>query len=254
MLLEAARKVARAAADVVDIHLSLQRAAMTEAARHAHGELLDVGCGDKPWLELFTPHVGTYVGVEHQAVFEKTNASNSERKPDVMYDGTTLPWSGPSFDTVVSFQVLEHTPNPEQLVSEMARVMRPGGTLIISAPFSYRLHEQPYDYFRYTPFGLRTLVEKQGLEVEQVTPFGAVWSVIAHKVNSHLIGLGRLDGVGQSLGKFKQEAPRQRAPRYWALPFIGAGVVASALIGRVGDAVAHDDVEALGYVLVARKR
>ena len=62
----------------------------------------------------------------------------------------------------------------------------PGGLLILSAPFSFRLHEEPHDYFRYTPHGLRSMLTGAGLEVEEIRPQGDLWSVVGHKLNSFL--------------------------------------------------------------------
>lgn len=246
-------RLTRAVGDLLDLHQQLQRPAIVEAAAHARGELLDVGCGNKPWLELFAPFVSRYTGVEHEAVFAQTAASSNARRPDRFYDGKVLPWPDASFDTVVSFQVLEHTPDPMALVHELRRVLRPAGVMILSAPFSYRLHEAPHDYFRYTPWGLRSLVEREGLTVESLRPYGGLWSVLAHKVNSHLVTrVGRLEGLGQSVGKFGQEASQATRPRWWTLPFVASGLAVSTALGRLGDAVAPDDVEALGYVVVAR--
>ena len=100
--------------------------------------------------------MSAYIGVEHAATFARTEAG-AHAGPDVVYGGGTLPFRDGAFDTVLSVQVLEHTPRPAALVAEMARVLAPDGILILTAPFQFRLHEQPHDYFRYSPYGLRQL-------------------------------------------------------------------------------------------------
>ena len=251
------RKVVRAVGDQLDIHLVLQRSAVITAAAYATGELLDVGCGNKPWLDVFRPRVSKYTGIEHESVFSETTASTSgsgENAPDLYYRGDALPFADASFDTVASFQVLEHTADPFVLVRDMARVLRPGGRLILSAPFSYRVHEAPHDFFRYTAHGLQSLVEREHLRVESVIPFGGLWSVLAHKVNSHLVlKVARLGSLGQSVGKLSQEGPIRETPRWFTVPAVVPMVGALSAAGRIADKLAPDPVEALGYVIVARK-
>ncbi|AUX20505.1 uncharacterized protein SOCEGT47_009770 [Sorangium cellulosum] len=92
----------------------------SRASPRARGRLLDVGCGDKPYERLFRPHVREYLGVEHQATFGAT-AAVSRGEADVLYDGARLPFPDASFDTVLSVQVLEHT--PELAVAAGARVL-----------------------------------------------------------------------------------------------------------------------------------
>ena len=74
---------------------------------------------------------------------------------------------------MLSVQVLEHTPHPAALMAEMSRVLAPDGLLILTAPFQFRLHEQPHDYFRYSPHGLRQLCADVGLEVFETFPRAA---------------------------------------------------------------------------------
>ncbi len=233
------RSIVAGVGEALDVYGHLQRVALARAAPHASGRLLDVGCGNKPWREFFMPHVTEYIGVERQSLFALTAASGGVDQPDVLYDGERLPFDDGSFDTVVSFEVLEHSAAPHTLIAEMRRVLRPGGTLILSAPFSYRVHEAPHDYFRYTAHGLTALVETEGLRIEALWPKGGLWSVLSHKFNSHLVTeVGRLQGLGQQLGKFGQEAPQKQVrPRWWTLPWVVPALAVSTALGRVGDAV-----------------
>jgi SAM-dependent methyltransferase len=257
-----ARRAARLAADWIDLQLSLVIAALERSAPLARGRLLDVGCGDKPYEHLFLPHVDAYVGVEHQASFAATHthtqaggrALGGSGRPDVLYDGETLPFDAGSFETVLCVQVLEHTPHPERLVAEMARVLTPGGLLILMAPFSFRLHEQPHDYFRYTPHGLRVLCDRAGLTVLDVQPQGSLWSLIGHKLNTYLaLRVARFGAVAQQLGKLGHEARAREQPRLWTLPVVAPAMASIALWARVLDRVLEDDSETLGFLLLARR-
>ena len=192
------RKLARTAADWVDIQLSLIVASLRDVAPQARGRLLDVGCGNKPYESFFRPYVTEYLGIEHEATFAATAAGAQGTRPDLTYDGDRLPFADQTFDTVLSVQVLEHTPRPRALVAEMARVLKSGGLLILLAPFQFRLHEEPHDYYRYSSHGLRHLCEEAGLQVVEIRPQGSLWSVIGHKLNSYLafrVGARRRDGA-----------------------------------------------------------
>jgi SAM-dependent methyltransferase len=248
------RKAARGTTDWIDLRWSAITQHLRRAAPLAHGRLLDVGCGDKPYEAIFKPYVDAYVGVEHEATFAKTSASN-RGGPDVLYDGKRLPFDDATFDTVLSVEVLEHTPEPQLLIAEMARVLRREGTLILSAPFSFRLHEEPHDYFRYTPYGMREMLARAGLEVVEQWAQGALWSVVAHKLNTYLaLRVGRFEALGQALGKVGHEATAGAGARYWAIPLIVPMMTTLSAGARVLDRVIPDAVEAHGYTTIARHR
>jgi SAM-dependent methyltransferase len=247
--------LARSAANFVDLQWTLVIRALSRVAPLAHGRLLDVGCGDKPYLDLFLPHVTEYLGVEHEAAFRQTASSARQRGPDVFYDGKRLPFADGEFDTVLSVQTLEHTPEPQRLIREMARVLHQDGRLLLSAPFSFRLHEEPHDYFRYSPHGLRALCAEAGLEVERCEAMGNLWSLLGHKLNSYLgLNLAHAGGMAQRLDKLGHESEQPQAPRYWLLPAVALGMTTVAVAARVLDRVAPDDSESLGFVIVARHR
>jgi SAM-dependent methyltransferase len=204
---------------------------------------------------MFRPYVTEYLGIEHEETFNATAASASARRPDLVYDGRRLPFEDATFDTVLNVQVLEHTPGPRALVAEMGRVLKPGGVLILSAPFQFRLHEQPHDYFRYSPHGLRVLCAEAGLEIVEVHAQGSLWSVLGHKLNSYLaLRVARVGGVAQAMmGKLPHEGDRPEQPRWWTLPWVGPSMVGIAGAARLLDRFAPEPDEALGFVIVARR-
>jgi SAM-dependent methyltransferase len=237
----------------MDLQWSLLLEQLRTVAPQASGRLLDVGCGDKPYEHLFRPFVSEYIGVEHAATFGRTSASQAGQ-PDVLYDGVSLPFDDASFDTVLSVQVLEHTDEPQRLLEEMSRVLRPQGLMILSAPFSFRLHEEPHDFFRYTPHGLRAMCEKAQLEVIDVQPQGGFGSVIGHKLNSLLaFRFARVQGLAQSLGKLGHETSSQSSPRFWLLPAVFPTMAVIAAGARIFDRVVDESTEALGFLVLARK-
>ncbi len=122
------------------------------------GLCLDVGCGDRPYEGLFA--LGQYLGVD----VEDSGRPLSMKQPDRFYDGKVLPYANDSFDLVMSTQVLEHVPDPLALLAEMARVCKPGGEIVVSLPFVYQEHEEPFDYYRFTSFGIAELLSRVGLQ------------------------------------------------------------------------------------------
>lgn len=246
---------ARAVTDWVDLQWSLVVELLARVAPQAHGRLLDVGCGDRPYEHLFTPYVTEYLGIEHEASFSATSASHAKRGPDMLYDGRRLPFEDRSFDTVLSVQVLEHTPHPAALVAEMARVLKDNGVLLLSAPFQFRLHEQPHDYYRYSPHGLRVLCEAAGLEVAETHSQGSLWTVLAHKLNSYLaFRVARVGGLAQAMGKLPHEGATHASARLWTLPLVAPWMIGLAGSARVLDRIAPDDDETLGFLIVARRK
>ncbi|HTQ05953.1 MAG TPA: class I SAM-dependent methyltransferase [Polyangiaceae bacterium] len=251
----ALQKFVRTASDWVDLQESLLLEVLKQVAPRAHGRLLDVGCGQRPYESIFEPHVSQYIGIEHEATFGRTQASKSTRAPDFYYDGVRLPFEDKSFDTVLNVQVLEHTPEPGRLVSEMGRVLKDDGLLILTAPFDFRLHEQPYDFFRYTPHGLRTLCEKAGLELVETRNLGSLWSIVAHKLNTYLaFRVARIGGVAQAMGKLQHEGSVAEAPRLWTFPLIAPLMIGLSAGARVLDHVLEEPDESMAFLILARRK
>jgi len=155
---------------------------------------LDVGCGLRPY-EGFFPE-GTYIGVD----VDSSGRDHTMKSPDHFYDGHTLPFPDNSFEGVISTQVLEHVPDPQGLLVEMYRVLKPGGRLIMSLPFIWQEHEQPYDYFRFTRYGVDSLLKQIGFEVNgilkdtgSIEMFAVMFnSYILHNLSPPIRGMGRL--------------------------------------------------------------
>lgn len=144
------------------------------------GRLLDVGCGTKPYRHLFTG-AEEYVGLEYDSP-----ASRAAGHADCFYDGTVFPLADASCDGVVCNQVLEHVFNPREFLREIARVLKPGGGLLLTVPFVWDEHEQPHDCARYTCFGVRELLERGGFVVHELRKTNADARVLFQLVNAYL--------------------------------------------------------------------
>jgi SAM-dependent methyltransferase len=248
-------KCVRFTSDWVDIQWSVLVGSLKEIAPQARGRLLDVGCGNKPYESYFQPYVSEYLGIEHEATFAMTSAGGGCNRPDLFYDGVTLPFPDHSFDTILNVQVLEHTPYPGRLVGEMSRVLRDDGLLILVAPFQFRLHEQPHDYFRFSSHGLTHLCEEAGLEVLETHRQGGMWSVIGHKLNSYLaFRIARIGSTAQKMGKLGHERRLKEGIRVWTLPFVVVPMVLVALAARVLDPLLKEPDETMNFLILARRK
>ncbi|MBI3091903.1 MAG: methyltransferase domain-containing protein [Candidatus Tectomicrobia bacterium] len=123
--------------------------------------ILDLGCGEKPYYPIFAGWTRRYIGVDIE-LHPNIDCLVSSRGP--------LPFADGSFALVLSTQVLEHVEEPKGLVEEMHRVLKPGGTLYLSAPFVWEVHNYPRDFWRFTDQGLRLLL--QPFREVTITPQG----------------------------------------------------------------------------------
>jgi SAM-dependent methyltransferase len=123
--------------------------------------VLDAGAGDAPYRKLFSH--AEYETADFLAVKGK-----KYREPDYVCDLAKIPVEDERFDHVLLTQVLEHLPEPATVLAELNRVLKPGGTLWLTAPLFYAEHERPYDFYRYTRYGLAHLLESAGFAVREV--------------------------------------------------------------------------------------
>ena len=116
---------------------------------------LDLACGNSPLRQLFPNRVGCDI--------------NAAEGVDTIADAHNLPFQDAFFENVLCLEAFEHFHSPEIVVAEIARVLRPSGTVIMTVPFCYPVHEAPNDFTRYTEYGLHKLFE-QFFYVEKIKP------------------------------------------------------------------------------------
>jgi SAM-dependent methyltransferase len=133
---------------------------MVKYAPLLKGKLMDFGCGSKPYKALFN-HVDEYIGVDYQG----EGHSHEKEQIEVFYDGKTIPFEANTFDSILTNEVLEHVFNLENIVVELHRVLKPSGNILITTPFAWNEHEAPNDFGRYTSFGMKDLLERNGFEI-----------------------------------------------------------------------------------------
>ncbi len=207
-----------------------------------HGRLLDVGCGNSPFRHLLDAAATQYQGVDVPAA-----ADFGYHNPDtVYYDGRVLPFPDASFDAVLCTEVIEHIPDPTESIREMHRVLKPGGLLLVTLPWSARFHYQPYDYHRYTPSMLRTLFA--AFTAPEVKTRGTDLSSIASKIvvayARNVVALKPRSAAGWLAWPFRAVLA------VVAFPVLGVAVLLGHAGIRWGLGSADDP---LGYTIVARK-
>jgi len=140
---------------------------------------LDVGCGNRPYEQLFD--ASEYVGLEID-----TPENRLTKTADVYYSGTVFPFEPNSFDSVVCNQVFEHIFEPEAFLREIGRVLKNQGRLLLTVPFVWDEHEQPRDFGRYSSFGLRALLSRNGFEVLELRKTVDDIRVIFQMLNAYI--------------------------------------------------------------------
>lgn len=129
-----------------------------ECSPEIKGKTLDVGCGTKPYEKYFSSK--QYIGLEID-----TTMNRDIKKADYFYDGNKFPFGNNEFDSIVTNQVFEHVFNPSQFLKEINRVLKTEGKILMTVPFVWDEHEQPYDFARYSSFGLKSVLTENGFEI-----------------------------------------------------------------------------------------
>ncbi|MBE3141517.1 MAG: class I SAM-dependent methyltransferase [Thermoplasmata archaeon] len=111
------------------------------------------------------------------------------KSPDVQADAAYIPFADNSFDVVICSELLEHVPNPPDVLSEVYRVLRPGGLLLICVPFLYQIHSDPYDFGRYTDYYWSVTLGKIGYRETVIEKQGLFWSVLVGFLTAWVIEL-----------------------------------------------------------------
>ncbi len=138
--------------------------------------VLDAGAGELPYKRHFREH--RYVGVDLAVGDPEWNYS----RLDAVADLNALPFGSATFDAALNIVTLEHLKDPQRALSEIARVLKPGGRLLLVAPLEWEEHQQPHDFFRYTRFGLQLLLERAGFAIVQLAPAGGFFRLLSRRL------------------------------------------------------------------------
>lgn len=142
------------------------------------GKTLDFGCGTKPYQKLFA-NSKQYIGLDVKTSIN----SHNHGQVDIFYDGNKIPFDNETFDSVVSFEVIEHLFDPANLLQEIYRVLKKNSYFVLTIPFCWEEHEEPFDYARYTSYGIAFVLQKCKFKIIKIskttTTIEAILSLLA---------------------------------------------------------------------------
>ncbi len=142
--------------------------------QNARGMFIDLGCGDMPYRRDVEPGVETYHSLDYIP-----RAANVDFIGDIQ-SMAQIPDN--TYDSAMCLEVLEHIPQPQQALNEAFRILKPGGSLVLSVPHLSRLHEMPNDYYRFTRYGLDYMLKKSGFSVQAIYERGGLLCFLGHQV------------------------------------------------------------------------
>lgn len=206
-------------------------AALERARVHARGELLDMGCGRKPFAPLFAGRITRYWGTD-LSVSPYLGAA----RLDAYARAEAQPFRDGSFDTVLGLSMLTYLPEPIRMVREAHRVLKPGGVLLLEFTQMVPLHDEPYDFFRFTRYGAQYLLEESGFEPLEYIPIGGLWARVG------LTMIAGLNRVNRGPTRVLTEIP------------VRILYAAIQLLCELLDRLFFDPREVLSHLVVARRR
>lgn len=190
------------------------------------GRVVDLGCGEMPYREAILKVAEEYIGVD----WAESPLDISSADVVANLNGS-FPFDDGFADSLVSFQVLEHIAEPDSFASECFRILKPGGRLLLTAPFMWQVHDAPHDYQRYTSFGLQRLFERAGFQDIRIEANSGYWQMAVLKFNYHTAAAG------------------WRRLRWLLVP---CWLIGQWLAPRL-DRIDRDETETVSYTVKARK-
>jgi len=141
-----------------------------------NGLILDAGAGECQYKKYFNNHY--YIGIDLGIGEQQWNYKNL----DVICNLKKLPFKDNSFNSILCIQVLEHVDEPQIVLNEFYRVLKQNGTLYLSVPQGWCVHQAPFDYYRYTNYGLRYLLGKAMFKIDYINPTTGYFGYLANRL------------------------------------------------------------------------
>ena len=145
-------------------------------------QYLDMGFSKMPYKDYILEHfeISKYVGLDIETALDY----DTKLKADFFCDGIRMPFENNSFECAIGTEVLEHCPEPEIILKEAFRVLKPEDVFFFTVPFLWNLHEVPTDEYRYTPFSLERHLKNSGFSNIEIKATGG-W----HASMAQMLGL-----------------------------------------------------------------
>lgn len=186
---------------------------------YARGRLLDLGCGKVPLYYIYKDYVSENICIDW--------AKSGCKSPYVDIEADLnqgIPLNGEGFDTILATDLLEHLHAPDKIWKDMTRLLKPQGKIIIGVPFFYWIHEEPYDYYRYTEHRLRMFCDSNNLKVISLEPYGGppeiIIDIIAKLISSHkFLSSVHLFLSNLFIKAFRRRKTLENSSRKWPLGY-----------------------------------
>lgn len=165
------------------VFYSQYQAVLRYIKHYLHGVVIDLGCGYAPFKSSMPAVVTQY---------HLLDVSVRPMGPELTYINdiqNMLDVPSSHYDGALCLEVLEHVPEPILALQEIHRILKPGGVLVLTLPHLSRLHDEPHDYYRFTVYGLRFILERAGFEVLEIERKGGLFSFLGHQVSTLLLTL-----------------------------------------------------------------
>ena len=202
-----------------------------------YGTVLDIGCADC-YLENYLNKENLYIGLDYL----KTTSEMYHTTPTIYGNAHFLPIKDSSIDCIALLDVIEHLSEPEKCLREVKRTLKPGGKLFLQVPFIYPIHDAPYDYYRWTYYGLIELTKKYDLKVELSYLQGTIPKTFALITN---IGLAK---ITSDLINFTNIF-------ILIIPFVSIMIFLTNILGLLLSLVCNNNsFMPFGYLLICRKK
>ena len=141
---------------------------------------LDIGCGDLRHAKYLTSDGWVVIYSDHE---ERADGV------DVLLDAHYLPFPNECFDIILMTEVLEHLHHPQLALKEISRILKPNGSLVITFPFLWHIHEIPFDFFRFTEYGFSVLASDAGLRIERFKRRGDSFALLLSLIDMKIMGV-----------------------------------------------------------------
>ena len=220
------------------------RAMFAALRTHCTGRVLDVGGAD-----FFRTAARLNLRFDSWTTVEPTPelgvTSEDSRYRFVLGDGCNLPFADGGFDSAVCLQVVEHVFEPNRLMREIGRALRPGGVAVLLVPQTSMLHMAPHHYYNFTRYWILEACRAAELEVVELKPIGGWWSTIASRLIYFFVQSARVPG-------YHVAEQRRRLTFYLLWPFMALAAIVFipiCLLLSLGDSVEEPN----NHLVVARK-
>ncbi len=141
-------------------------------------KILDAGAGSCPYKKYFSH--AKYESTDFEDIFDKSSIDIH----DFICTLDKIPKKDNTYDAVINTQVLEHVEFPQKVINEFYRILKPGGKLFLTAPQGWGIHGEPYHFFNFTKYGLKSLFKNAGFKVIFIKPRGGMFWYLGKRIKT----------------------------------------------------------------------